>query len=101
MENSSTKVSLEEYSEMAKEVEEHLSVVIFTKENMDADKPVPVVNLPTVRFIGGHQKQGITGNIHGYWDAYRSISVVAAVGVPVEESLSDIGMNARRVVICL
>ena len=68
---------------------------------MDADKPVPVVNLPAVRFIGGHTKQVITGNIQGSWDADRSISVVAAVGIPVEESFSDIGMNARRAVIRL
>ena len=40
-------------------------MVPFTKENTDADKPVPVVNFPHVRFIGGPSKQGIIGNIRG------------------------------------
>ena len=31
----------------------------------------------------------------------RLLSVITAVGVPVEEALSDIGMNARRAVIRL
>ena len=30
---------------------------------MDADKPVPVVNIPPVRVIGGTSKQVITSNI--------------------------------------
>ena len=41
------------HSAILKEIAEHLSVVIFTKEKTEADKPVPVVNLSTVRFIGG------------------------------------------------
>ena len=51
--NAPTEVSLEEHSVMLKERAYHLPVVLFTKYNMDADKPVPVVNLPTVWFIGG------------------------------------------------
>ena len=68
---------------------------------MDADKPVPVVNLPPVIFIGGPSKKVITGKIQGAWDTDRSVAVVTAVGVPVEGALADIGMNSRRVVIHL
>ena len=39
-------------------------MVIFTKENTDADKPVPVVIIPPARFIGGPKSQGRTGSIH-------------------------------------
>ena len=46
-------------------------MVLFTKGNTYADKPVPVVNLPPVRFIGDPSKQGITGNIQGAWDPNR------------------------------
>ena len=62
---------------------------------MDADKPVPVVNLPHVRFICGPSKQGRTGNIQGEWDPDILVAVIMALGVPVEEALSDIGKNSR------
>ena len=42
-----------------------MSVVIFTKEDMDADKPVPVGNLPPMSFIGGTQNKRRKGNIQG------------------------------------
>ena len=42
---------------MVKEGADHQPVVIFTKENTDADKR-----------IGGPSNQGITGNIQGDWD---------------------------------
>ena len=42
---------------MLKERAEHLLVVLFTKEDIDVDKPVPVVNLTPVRFIGGPKMQ--------------------------------------------
>ena len=86
---------------MANEVAEHQTVVIFTKLNMDIDKPVPVVNLPPVMFICGISKQVRTGNIQGAWDPDRSVAVVTSVGVPVEEALSDIIMNSKRAVIRL
>ena len=35
------------------------------------------------------------------WDLDRSVAVVTAVGVPVDEALEDIGRNARREVIHL
>ena len=47
-------------------------------------------------FIGGTSNKGRTGNIQGEWNQDRLVSVVTAVGVPVEEALSDIVMNARR-----
>ena len=74
---------------------------IFTKENIYSDKPVPVVNLPLVRFIGVPKRQEITGIIKGYLNPHTSVEVVKAVGVPVEEVLSDIGMNSRKAVIHL
>ena len=45
---------------MEREGAEHQPGVLFTKENMDADKPIPVVNIPPVSFIGGPTSQGIT-----------------------------------------
>ena len=77
------------------------SVVLFTKDNMEADKPIPVENISPVRFIGGPLKLGITGNIQGVWYIYRSVAVVMAMGLPVEEELADIGMDARIAVINL
>ena len=68
---------------------------------MDADKPVPVVNLPPVRFIGNPPKQRRTGNIQGVWYPDISVAVVTVVGVSTEEALADIGMNSRRAVIHL
>ena len=74
-------------------------MVLFTKENMYIDKPIPVVNIPNVRFIGGPTRQGRTGGIQGGWDPERSVAVINTVGVPVEEALADILMKARNVVI--
>ena len=51
---------------------------------MYVDKPVPVVNLPHVRFIGGPTNQGITGNIEGAWDPEISVAVIITMGVTVE-----------------
>ena len=56
--DASTEVSLTAHSIMVKEGLDHLPVVLFTKDNMYAYKPVPMVNLPPVRFIGGPTKQG-------------------------------------------
>ena len=74
-------------------------MVLFTKEIMDADKPVLVVNLPPLSFLGGPTQQRITGSIQGYWDPERLVTVVTTVGVLVEEALADIGMNSRKVVV--
>ena len=65
VENSSTEVSLAAHSAVVKEREEHLPVVLFTKYNMGADKPVPVVILPPVSFIGCPTIHGRTGSIQG------------------------------------
>ena len=87
MDHASKNVSLAAHSEMVKEGSYHQPVVIFTKESIDADKPVTVVNIPPVRYICGPSKQGITGNIQGALDPVRSVSVVTSVNVPVEEAL--------------
>ena len=60
-----------------------------------------MVNIPLVRFIGAPTRQERTGSIHGDWDTNISVTVVMAMGLPVDEKLSDIGMNARRAVIKL
>ena len=56
MGNASTEISFTSHSEMVKEGAERLPVVLFTEESIDADKTVPVVNLPPMRFIGGPTK---------------------------------------------
>ena len=94
-------MSLEAQSELVKEGEDHLSELIFTKDSMDADKPVPVVKNPPVRFIVIPTNQGITGNIAGYWHPEIFVAVITMVDVPVEEALDDILMNSIKVVIHL
>ena len=86
---------------MVKEGEDHLPGVPFTKDCMDADKTVPVVNIPPVRFIGGHSKKVKTGKIQGYLELEILVAVITTVGVPVEEALEDIVMKPRNVVIYL
>ena len=66
---------------------------------MDSDKPVPVVTLPPVRFIGGPTNQGRTGNIQGACYPEISVAVITTVSIPVEDDFDDIGMNSRKVVI--
>ena len=99
MENASTEVYLAAHSEMVKEIADHQLVVIFTKDHVDADKPVPVVILSPVSFIGGSTRSGRTGSIQGSWDPERSAVVITMVGTPVEKDLADIGMKNRNVVI--
>ena len=74
---------------------------LFTKENMDADKPVPVVNLPPVRFIDGITSQGVKLSIQGAWDPEISVDMITVVCVPVEEDIYDILMKIINVVICM
>ena len=83
VENASTEVSLAAHPSMVKEGSYHQPVVIFTKESMDADEPVTVVNIPPVRYIRGPSKQGITGNMQGALDPDRSVAVVTSIGIPV------------------
>ena len=80
---------------MIKERVEHQPVVLFKKDKMDADKPVPVVILLHMRFIGGPTRHKITGSIQGSWDPEISVAVITTVGIPVEEDLADIRMNHR------
>ena len=58
-----------------------MPVVLFTKESLDADKPILVVILPPLRFAGNTTEQGGTGNIQGSWDTDRSVSVLTAKGI--------------------
>ena len=71
-------------------------MVLFTKYGMDEHNPVPVVNIPPVRFIGGPKEQKINGNIYGAWYTDILVSMITTVGVPVEEALLDIIINPRR-----
>ena len=66
---------------------------------MDADKPVPVVNIPSVRLISATKKQGRICSIRGAWDPEILVAVITTVGVPVEEALADIVMKAKKLVI--
>ena len=76
-------------------------MIIFTKYSMDADKPVTVINLPPVKFIGISTNQGRAVNNQEAWYPEISVAVITTVGVPVEEDLADIGMKSRNVVISL
>ena len=38
-------------------------------------------------------------SLRGAWDPDRPVAVITAMGVPLEEALSDIGINSRRAVI--
>ena len=58
-------------------------MVLFTKDNMDADKPITLVILPPVRFIGGPISQGRKGSIQVSWYLETSVSVITPVGIPV------------------
>ena len=68
MDNESTEISLAAQSAMVKKIADHQPVVLFTKYNMGADKPVLVIILPPVRFIGAPTRQVITGSKQGSWD---------------------------------
>ena len=101
MDNISTEISLAAYSTLVNEVSNHLTVDLFSKESLDADKPILVVNLPSLKFTRGTIKKVRTYNMCGGWYPDISVSVVVSVGVPVEEALLEIGMNSRRAVINL
>ena len=84
---------------MVKDGADHQPVVLFTKDNMDADTPAPVVNLPHVRFIGAPTSQGIKGSIQGSWYIEISVAVITTAEITVDEALDDIGMKNRNFVI--
>ena len=52
VDNASSEVSLEVHSALVKELAYHLTVVLLTEDIMESDKPVLLVNLPHVGFIG-------------------------------------------------
>ena len=64
---------------MAKQIADHLTVVLFIKYNMDTDKPITVVNKPHVSFIGGPIRQGRTRGIQVSWDPEISVAVITTV----------------------
>ena len=74
-------------------------MIISTKDNMDAYKPVPVVIIPLVRFIGGPTSQGRTRSIQGSGDPEISIALITTVGIPVEDDFDDIGTKTINLVI--
>ena len=51
---------------------------------MDSYKPIIVLEILPLRFVGGHTNHLIKGNIQGEWDPKISISVVPVRYVPVE-----------------
>ena len=53
-----------------------------------------------MKFASGNTNQVITGNIQGVWDPDISVAVITAVGIPVEEVLLCIGMNAHSCYHC-
>ena len=76
-------------------------MVLLTKDSMYADKPIQVENLPPVRFIGGASNKVIIGNIKGSWDPEILVAVITTVGIPMEDSLADIGIKSRNMMIRL
>ena len=55
-----------------------------------------VVNRTTdMWFLSGDSNQVIKVNIQGDWDPDRLVKLVRALGVPMEEKFSEIGMNVR------
>ena len=82
-------------------VTDHQTVVLFTKEIVDVDKSILVGNIPPLKFLSGPKKEVITGHMQGAWEPDRSVAVVMALSVPVEEYLPYIGINSRIAVICL
>ena len=42
---------------------DYIPVVLFTKDLMDAGKPIPVVNIIPMKFVGVPTNQGIKGNM--------------------------------------
>ena len=76
-------------------------MILFTKESMDEDKPVPVINILPVNFTGGPINQGITGNTKVTRDQEISVSVITMVVVPVEEDFYGIIIKYRKVSICM
>ena len=52
VDNASTEFSLAENPSLLNKGSYHYPVVLFTNENICADKSVPVVNIPPERFIG-------------------------------------------------
>ena len=63
---------------------DHQTVVLFTKESLDVEKPILVVNTVPLNFAGCPSNQGRRVNIQGAWDIDISVAVVTSVDVPVD-----------------
>ena len=53
---------------MVKKATEKNTVVIFTKNSMELDKTILVVNLPPLSFLDGPTNQRIKVSMQGDWD---------------------------------
>ena len=67
---------------------------------MDVYKPVSMLNIPPMRFIGNPTRQRRTGIIKGYWEPEISVAVTTIVGVLVEEALAKKGCDSYEVLWC-
>ena len=68
---------------------------------MDIEKPITVVNIPSLGFVGDPKNQGRTCIMNVFWEPQLMVVVVIIVGIPVEEALVDIFMNSRNLVVNL
>ena len=75
MENAPTEVSSTEKTELKKRDGSCTSCDIH-KKSMDAEKYIPVGNIPILIFLGGPPNMGVPGNTQGAWDPERSLAVV-------------------------
>ena len=62
-------------------------------------KIIPVRNPPHLRFVGGNKNQGITGGIYVSYYPEILVAVFTEVDLPVEEELTDIVTNYRKLMI--
>ena len=67
MDRSSTKISLSSHPALKKRVIYPQTVLLFTKNSLDTEKPILVVNIPPLKFTGGTTNQVITVNIQVAW----------------------------------
>ena len=79
----------------------HQTMLLFTKDIVNAYKLISVRNIPPLRFVVVPKKQVIVGIIQRAWNSEICVAVVVDVGVPVEGVFLDIRINSRRLVIHL
>ena len=69
-------MSLESNLELVEKWKDTPPLVLFTKNIMYAYKPIPVGNIPPLRFVGVPKNQLSTSNMHGYWQPEIFMAVV-------------------------